>query len=73
MLKSRISSNGVSRWEVGQKFVNMDLFRKHVRRYEVIDRITIEFVTNDCKRCQVCCKAQCPFYIWCSRDKDSEA
>ena len=32
----------------------------------------MQFVTNDWKRCQVACEGDCPFYIWCSKDKDSE-
>ncbi|XP_074323468.1 uncharacterized protein LOC141660384 [Apium graveolens] len=50
----------------------MDEFREWVRRYGVLDRREVQFVTNDKWRCQVCCTGDCPFYIWCSRDKDSE-
>ncbi|XP_074322849.1 uncharacterized protein LOC141659821 [Apium graveolens] len=47
-------------------------FRDTVRRYGVLDRRGVQFITNDGRRCQVSCEANCPFYIWCSRDKDSE-
>ncbi|XP_074370477.1 uncharacterized protein LOC141711723 [Apium graveolens] len=47
-------------------------FRDTIRRYGVLDRKGVQFITNDGRRCQVSCEANCPFYIWCSRDKDSE-
>ncbi|XP_074378367.1 uncharacterized protein LOC141719903 [Apium graveolens] len=47
-------------------------FRDTVRRYGVLDRRGVQFITNDGRRCQVSCEANCPFYIWCSKDKDSE-
>lgn len=59
-------------WEVGQQFVNMAEFMEAVRDYGVTDRRGIQFVTNDGKRCQVCCEAGCPFYIWCSKDKNTD-
>lgn len=67
--KKKESSSG---FEVGQKFVHMKEFREAVRKYAVSDRRGIEFVTNDGKRCQVCCEGDCPFYIWCSKDKEGE-
>lgn len=27
---------------------------------------------NDKNRCQLVCSGDCSFYIWCSRDKDSD-
>ncbi|KAL8113628.1 hypothetical protein AgCh_020812 [Apium graveolens] len=62
----------VPKWEVGMKFVSMAEFREFVRRYGVLERRGVQFVTNDGRRCQVCCEGECPFYMWCSRDKDSE-
>lgn len=38
----------------------------------MMDRRGVQFITNDSRRCQVSCEGDCPFYIWCSRDKDSE-
>ena len=63
---------GTIKWEVGQKFVNMDEFRDLVRQYGLEERREVQFVTNDKNRCQVVCATDCSFYIWCSKDKDSE-
>lgn len=52
---------------------NMQEFRDAYRNYGVRERRGVQFVINDSKRCQVCCEGDCPFYIWCSRDKDSES
>lgn len=45
-------------------------FKDTVRRYGVIDRRNVQFVANDMRRCQVCRGKKCPFYIWCSGDKN---
>ena len=65
-------SDDIIRWEVGMKFGSMGEFREVVRQYGVRDRRGIQFVTSDTKRCQVCCEADCKFYIWFSKDKDSD-
>ncbi|KAL8112935.1 hypothetical protein AgCh_020304 [Apium graveolens] len=62
----------IMRWQVGMKFGSMEEFRDAVRQYGIRDRKGIQFVTSDSKRCQVCCEADCKFYIWCSKDKDGE-
>lgn len=36
------------------------------------ERRGIYFVKNDAQRCQVICEENCPFYIWCCKDKNSE-
>lgn len=64
--------DGVLKWHVGMKFASMAEFRDAVRQYGIRDRWAIQFVTNDPKRCQVYCEADCKFYIWCSKDNDSE-
>ncbi|XP_074346458.1 uncharacterized protein LOC141685244 [Apium graveolens] len=51
----------------------MTEFRDQVRTYGVSERRAVQFITNDARRCQVSCEAKCPFYIWCSRDKDGHA
>lgn len=43
-----------------------------MRDYGIKERRGIKFLTNDAKRAQVVCETGCPFYIWCSRIKDSE-
>ena len=73
VVRKKGGSSEVPVWEVGQKFVNMAEFRETVRRYGLVDRRGIQFVTNDRRRCQVACEAGCPFYIWCSKDKDSDS
>lgn len=57
---------------MGMKFASMTEFRDVVRQYGVKERRGVQFVTNDAKRCYVCCETDCKFYIWCSKDKDGE-
>ncbi|XP_074365144.1 uncharacterized protein LOC141706232 [Apium graveolens] len=60
------------KWEVGMKFASMAEFRDAVRQYGVMERRGVQFIINDAQRCQVSCEAECKFYIWCSKDKDSD-
>lgn len=55
----------------GMRFVSMDEFRRVVRDYGIAERRAVQFLTNDNERCQVICEGKCPFYIWCSKVKDS--
>lgn len=59
-------------WHVGMKFASMQEFRDTVREYGIKERRGVKFVTSDASNCQVCCEAECRFYIWCSKDKDSD-
>ncbi|XP_074364438.1 uncharacterized protein LOC141705336 [Apium graveolens] len=69
----RIGENdNVVNWHVGMKFASMQEFRDVVREYGIKDIRGIQLVTNDALRCQVCCEADCRFYMWCSKDKDSD-
>lgn len=54
---------GTVKWEVGQKFVNMNKFRDMVRKCGIDERRGVHFVTNDKNRCQVVCAKDCSFYI----------
>ena len=67
------ADNNVINWQVGMKFASLQEFRDTVREYGIKDRRGVQFVTNDAQRCQVCCEADCRFYIWCSKDKNSES
>ncbi|WOH15202.1 hypothetical protein DCAR_0934739 [Daucus carota subsp. sativus] len=50
----------------------MGEFREAVREYGIKERRGVQFITSDASRCQVCCETDCRFYIWCSKDKDSD-
>ena len=50
----------------------MDDFRSTIRQYGLNDRRAVYFAKNDSQRCQVICEEGCPFYIWCTRIKNSE-
>ena len=56
----------------GMRFGSMEEFRRAVTDYGLSERRAVQFNTNDPHRAQVVCETKCPFYIWCSRIKDSE-
>ena len=65
-------TEGSIKFYVGMRFLCMQEFRTLVREYGVKERRGIYFVKNDALRCQVICEENCPFYIWCCKDKNSE-
>lgn len=65
-------ADGSIKFHVGMRFLCMQEFRTIVREYGLKERRAIYFVKNDARRCQVICEENCPFYIWCCKDKNSE-
>lgn len=61
------------RFSPGMRFISMDEFRKVVRDYGIAERRKVKLNTNDTDRCQVICEGKCPFYIWCSKVKNSDS
>lgn len=54
------------------KFGSMTEFRICVRDYGLKERRAVHFITNDANRCAVGCEDKCPFYIWCSKLRNTE-
>ncbi|XP_057418799.1 uncharacterized protein LOC130713008 [Lotus japonicus] len=57
----------VIKFEVGQIFTNVDLFRNVVRNYALQNKKDLVFDKNDTKRIVIKCTEKCPFYLRASK------
>lgn len=62
-------ADGSIKFHVGMRFLCMQEFRMLVREYGLKERRGIYFIKNNAQRCQVICEENCPFYIWCCKEK----
>ncbi|KAL8089715.1 hypothetical protein AgCh_039267 [Apium graveolens] len=72
LFKEGHGKEGTVKFKVGLKFLSMSEFRSTVRQYGLNERRAVYFAKNDSQRWKVICEEGCPFYIWCTRIKNSE-